>query len=473
MKFIRIVPLASALGLFFSLPPVYAETLSLDSYLDSVRKTSEDIRAVEIDIRSLEAEIDARDLELSPILDLELNRFSDDRENFSTNNEIKGRSAALSITQPLASGTRLSLLSESEILRFKTAPGTNQYRINWEAGITQSLWQNSFGHQTALRRRRDQNELRGRFLQLTLEREQLLIDFESFYWDIAYSQEELAIRQENLKRSERILSWIRDRFARAAAERTDLLQGEALVSSRELQLQIASDRLKTLQSQLKERLPFEFDIVPDQADLRKERSLSSLVARAGFAPPVPALIDALKAQYESDLLMAEAKLAKDKLKPILDIGYTYGRQGADGSASIAREEARSKNNDYHEVGVVFAAPLSFSLISKSRRAFEANAEAQRFRSIRLQRQSTLQWNDLERTTREQKDRVKTAMKLARFQKEKSEEERARYQKGRTTAFQAITFEQEAAESELLVLQLLVQLRRTESLARTYIQHEPH
>ena len=83
-------------------------------------------------------------------------------------------------------------------------------------------------------------------------------------------------------------------------------------------------------------------------------------------------------------------------------------------------------------------------------------------------QSEVQWDEIERKVGEQKQRLEIARMLAQLQKEKSKEENSRYEKGRTTVFQAITFEQEAAESELLVLQLLNQLRLTEARARLYI-----
>jgi outer membrane protein len=448
-----------------------AQELSLSAYLDQALTQSEDIRAIEMEVQSLRAEIDARDLELSPTLELELNRFWDRRPSFGSNTQISGEGADLTLSKPFATGTEISLLSGLEASRYQSAALGDQNLFNWEVGVSQSLWQNSFGRQTRLRRKRDQSELRTRFLSLMTERQRLLIEYEWLYWDLAYAQEEVRIREENLGRSRRILTWIQNRLRRAAAERIDSLQAEALVTSRDLQLQVARDNLKRIEASLAERFSGISELKPQQTDFHQERALSSLLIPLEFSPSTPILLDALRARAETDYSRYLSQWEKDRLKPVLEVGYAYGQLGLDASRSQARREAFNNSNRYQEVGVVLATPLNFPLISQSRRAFEIRAEAQGLRAERLTRGSEIQWTDLERNVREQKVRVDTALKLSKLQRDKSNEERTRYERGRTTAFQAITFEQEAAESELLVLQLLAQLRRTEAQARAYTQSQ--
>lgn len=441
----------------------------LDSYLEEAFKSSEEIKAIELDILSLQSEIGARELELSPAIAVKVIRFWDNRPSLSSSRQSAGFLTEVELSKPLSTGTTFNLLSGIETAEYHPTPEEEQDLLNWRLGVTQSLWQNSFGRQTALRRQRDQEEIRSRLLALILERQEIVVEFELLYWDIAYAQQEVKIREENLERSRLILSWIRKRIERYAAEQVDLLQGQALVSSRELQLQLASDNLRTLQARLNEKVPLKSEFVPHYEELKTDRKLLSLPADIDFAPSIPVLIETLKAQAEADFLEMKSELESDQLKPILEIGYAYGQQGLSTSFSTAGRDAFSTNNNYHEMGVVFTTPLDFSLIRKSRQATQAAAQAQTMRSVMSRRQSGIQWEDLERTIREQRQRVETARTLADFQHEKSREERIRYEKGRTTAFQAISFEQEAAESELLVLQLQAQLRRTEARARVYIQ----
>lgn len=458
-----------ALFLFFIQAPLLAqsETLSLNDYLHRVSETSEEVRAVDLDIQSLRWEIEARDLELSPTVSAEYLRFWDSRPSSSSSRQTEGHSTEVILHKPLPTGTNLNLSSYLESAEYLNNTD-EQNLLSWQFGVSQSLWQNSFGRQTSLRRQRDREELKSRLLTFLLERQELLMEFEQLYWDIAYTQQELKIREENLDRSRRILSWIEERVGRSAAESVDLLQGQTLVSSRELQLQLSADNLKTLEARLQGKLS-DSEFTPTLDDLKANRDIMTLPASIDFAPSTPVLIDTLQAQAEANFLKATADLESDRLKPVIDIGYSYGQQGFSTSYSTARDQAFSRKNDYHQVGVVFSMPLDFFLVSKSRRAGKAAAEAQNMRAAKFQRQSPIAWEDLERTVEEKKKRVETARKLADLQMKKSEEERSRYEKGRTTVFQAITFEQEAAEGELLVVQLLNQLRQTEAQARIFVQ----
>jgi outer membrane protein TolC len=305
-------------------------------------------------------------------------------------------------------------------------------------------------------------------LALLLQRQEALAVFEELYWDIAATRQELVIREENLERSRRILSWIEERFNRSAAERVDILQAQALVSGRELQLQLAADTLKASQARLKEQISFPGDLVPEDMDLENERPLVSLAARADFAPEYPVLIRSLQSRSEAGLLKAKARLASDQLKPRLELGYSYGQQGFHPSLSGARDQAFSRHNDYHQIGIVFSVPLGRSLIRKARESADIAASSGEIRAQKLERQSSIQWSELERTLSEQKQRLGIARELSRLQHDKSREERLRFEKGRSTAFQAITFEQDAAESQLLVLEQLRQLRQTEARARLFV-----
>ncbi len=458
--------------MFFACAPVslqaQTQNIVLEDFLQNVIKNSEDVRALDLEMQSLKLEIEARDLELSPTFAVDFNHFWDDRPSLSSNYQIKGESTAVTLSKPFATGTSLSLTSSVENAKYRTTPLDDQNLLNWQLGIKQSLWQNSFGRQTSLRRTRDQHELQSRLLTLMLKRQQVLVDFELLYWDIVYAQQAVKITQQNFERSERIFTWIEDRFKRFAAQRVDYLQAQTLVASRDLQRQTANDNLKILQAGLKEKLSvnevFSFSV----EDLQKERDVLSLSVLADFAPQTPVLIESLQAQAQADFFKAKSQLQADELKPVLDVGYSYGQQGLSSSFSDARDQAFSTSNDYHKVEIIFSWPLDFALITKSRLSTELLAKAQDLRSLRSKRQSKISWEDLQRTLVDQKQRVETAQDLAKLQNEKSKEEQSLYEKGKSTAFEAISFEQDAAESELLALQLLTGFRKAQTQARFYV-----
>ncbi|MBP9854507.1 MAG: TolC family protein [Candidatus Omnitrophica bacterium] len=472
MTTLRIILISLLLICFPLISFSESEDVSLDAFLKYAIGHSEDLHAIELDIQALEKEIEARDLELSPTLSAALNKFWDHRPSLSSNFQTTGENIELNLEKPFATGTSLNLLSGIETSEYES-PSDGENLLNWQLGISQSLWQNRFGRQTSFRRERDQAELRNRLLEFLQERQDLLIELELLYWDIAYTAQEYKIREQNLERSQRIFEWMEERFNRSAAERVDLLQTQALVSTRQLELQLTSDHLKTFYANLNKKLLIAEGFTPLEEELKKDRELASLSEQADFAPSTPVLIETLRTQAEAKQLEEEAKFEIDKLKPTLEFGYSYGQQGLNESFSTARRQAFFSSHDYHQVGIVFSVPLDFYLANQSARSFKLKAQAEKIRSIRAARESNVQWDDLKRAISEQKQRLETAIALAKIHQEKSQEERERYKKGRTTAFQAITFEQEAAESELLVLELTAQLRRTETQARNYIYHPDH
>lgn len=445
---------------------VFARDSSLAACLEQFQSSAE-LKALDLDIQSLQLEIQAREFELSPTINVNAVRFWDDRPSLSSSQQSKGFASEVKVIKPFATGTDINLTSGLETSAYRSTLG-DQNLLNWELGVTQSLWKNSFGHQTRLRRQRDQSELQSRLLVLVKKRQDLLIEFETRYWDLAFATQDVRLKEDGLNRSRRILSWIQDRYDRAAAEGIDLLQGRTLVASRELQLQVAQDDFKTAQVLLNERLASQEEITPGPSEMIHKRDLFSLPVRTAYnSENEPVLIDALQSKAEAQFLKLSSELEADKLKPTLQVGYTYGQQGLDTSFSRARDEAFSSNNHYHEIGVLFSMPLDFVSINKSRRSTEAASQAEQFRSVQSHEASVLGWEDLKRTVREQQHRVDKAGELLKLQQDKSREEQARYEKGRTTVFQVLTFEQEAADSEFLLLQVLSQLRRTEAKARIY------
>jgi outer membrane protein TolC len=448
--------------------------LSLNSFLEYAYQHSQDLKAIDLDIKSLQMEIQARELEQSPSVSLEAIRYWEDRPRSSASSsstyQSDSRSIEMILTQPLPTGTRLELSSDLEAAGYSSASQQDQKIFNGQIGVTQSLWQDALGRKTSLRRKRDKQELQSRQLALLSQRQGIIIDLENAYWDLVYALQEESISRENLGRSRRMETWMKDRLARSAAERNDLLQAQALVAQRELQWQLAVDNLESLRADLRGKLPLNDEHTFSMNDLKNDRELSSLLLHWSQAPIIPALIGSLQQEAQAAYLGTQAKLDGEGLKPVLEAGYSYGRRGIDSSASDSLSDAFKGKRDYHQVGVLFSVPLNLSLLSRSSKASLYKAKAQEERSYQAKRQSQIGWEDLSRRIAQQKKRVRTALRLSRLQNEKSREERALYEKGRSTAFQAITFEQEAAQAELLVLQLMTQLRKTESLARNYAYH---
>lgn len=443
-----------------------AQELSLNAYLDQVTHLAGDIKAIDYQKKSLIQEIKSRDSDLITTLDVSLIKFWDHRPTTSSNPQKQGNEYEVSLAKPLPTGTTLNLLSALDQYDYRTV-NDNDNTLDWQAGITQSLWQDSFGHQTRLRRHRDQQELASRLLGLILKEQQVRLILEGYFWDLAYAKEEWRVAELGLKRSQDILTWVEDRYQRMAAIQSDVLQAKALVARRELELEIAQDKLKTVKANIMKQINIE-DIDVLSAALQEDRDIDSLFVRSSMAKSEPVLIETLQAEFEKDAQQTAYKLEVDKSRPALDVGYSYGQRGINSSFSRAREGSFDSSQHYHQVGLTVSIPIDFHVLAASKEAAKLKADAQEVKSSQLKQQSVIGWQDLNRQIMHKRQQVVKAKEIAQLQLAKSQEERQLFEKGKSTAFQVITFEQEASESELLVLELLAQLRRQEAQARLYI-----
>lgn len=460
-------------GLFvFSFHTQAAQVVRLEDVLAIAVKESEELKSFGASLSALEAEIRGRDYVLSSEIKTELSKIKDRREAFTGNTRKSYNLLDVTFTQPFATGTELSFNTGYEIAELNTA---DDKHVDWELSLSQSLWQDFFGRMTTYRRELDSAEFKSRKYGLVNRIQVYLMEVEHLYWELALASRELEIRIENLKRSQRIETWVKNRLARSAADPADLLQAQALVTNRELQIQNLNDRLESAWNQFRGVLPSVQDLgqwKPDLKQLETPRAVNDLIhARKSAISTTPIRLDALALHYETLAAQANARLVDEKLKPSLNLNFAYGQNGVDEKASKAFDEAMENTHTYTKVGLVFSTPLDFGLKNQQRQAANLSAEGQRLRAQRLKRESHVQWQDIQRELGTLQQRIETAEKLFEFQKRKSDQERRRYEQGRTTAFQAITFEQEAAEAELLVLQLQVQMRKTEARARLYTTEE--
>jgi outer membrane protein TolC len=117
--------------------------------------------------------------------------------------------------------------------------------------------------------------------------------------------------------------------------------------------------------------------------------------------------------------------------------------------------------------LVLKSNLDFGLKKKQIEAARSLSEANRKRQEVYEADSKVAWKDYLRQLSDLRLRVKKAQELVRLQRQKAEAERKRYRMGRSTAFQAITFEQDAAESEISLWNLLAAARKKEAEARLF------
>ncbi len=457
-------------------PSQPARKVSLQEFLDLVVNESTQIRSLQMQLRQNLSEIKARELELAPVVSLEASTLFDERENFSQAVNSRSRVLDFTLTKPFSSGTQLKFnagLENLEDLNSTTGPRS---LVDWDLSVSQSLWRNFFGRATASRREADLQEQHQRIVGIAFDRQTKIMELETAYWDYLGSLKERSVREANLGRSLRIEQWLEERLKVSAAETTDYLQAQALVAKRQLDLETVEDRIVKTRARLAGVLNEGFDfeaVTVDERELERSRALEelmfSLELPGADLPSRPQRLDALAARFDALAKKSVAEKAQDEARPRLELVFTYGQTGADNLASTALEEASRPAHTFQKVGVLFTTDMDFSLKQERIRGFQSQAESLDLKATSLEREGQIQLQELYRSLERFKSRIFLARKVGRIQKEKSIEERRRFETGRSTPFQAITFEIDAADAELSVWKLETELRQLEAQARLFLR----
>lgn len=447
-----------------SLPSLAQE--SLDSLIQTARNKSETLRALTKDIESLQAEIIARDVVLSGQLTFQADNYNNNQDAVTFARKTRDRFFNLTYDQPFSTGTLLSMTAGDDRARYDNFGIRNT--ANWEVKLTQSLWRDAFGRQTRLRREGDYAELLNRKAALLYEQQLILIDVESLYWELVFSLKEEQIRIKNIEVSKQLQGWTNQRIKRSAADKSDVLQADALMSSRELDLTAVRNQIQALRNRMRQIFPNQEmgDFMPNLQALTQERELSQLLAEHGNLE-IPKRLDSISTEQMAKQAEAQALKTREQWKPQFDAYISYGQNGI--SDTFNNAWTRAGNNRYSgtHVGVVLKIPLNRHLTSEQEKAAELAAEARRLQAQGQSRSSHISWEELQRQILILKKQVQEAQRLSDFQNSKVKEERRLFRLGRSTVFQLVTFEVDAAEAEVRTYRFLTDLRKAESQARVF------
>ncbi len=430
-------------------------------------KTSPEFRASESAMQAIQLEYETRDLVLQPIAELSAETIKDDRESYSSVVKDRTDTLGLGLSKAFSTGTTVRFEPSWERAMLRNATPRERNTVDWEVGITQSLWRDAFGRGTRLRWDRQDHERREQLARVLGERAQLLINFETLYWEWALAIKEGELRSRNVKRGQEILRWVRARLRRAAAESTDLLQARTHLTS--LEIQLAAIQQKRLQAAAQmERFVPGSNWRPDAEALAANRAAEGLLADWPFDEESQNLrLELLRVRNASRAADVRAREVRESIRPELNLELAYGRNAIDGESTRALRESYEEDHPYTSVGVVFRTGLDVGGEYKKVAASRALAESARQKTEALEAESKVAWQQLRNDIQELQARTAQARELVNLQVRKADEERRRYEMGKTTAFQAITFEQEAAEAEVDLWYLYAELRKTEAKARLF------
>jgi outer membrane protein TolC len=451
-----------------------AQALTLSEYMDQVRSVNKGVSGVQKQAEASGDKMAEANLIFRPSFFVEGGIHSDGKQSnpaLITYDRIEANQYSLGIAQQFSFGLQGKLYYQATQTKYVNSNLTsyggqsNYFDVNPTLELSMPLWGNGFGRssqaQQSLIRASNQAEEFASKAQLKAYE----IEAENTYWSLVATKETVKTQEKALASAEGILQYLRKKSSMRLGEDNDVLQAEALVASRKLELrkaiseeQTARKNFNTQRNVLSDEAPETLDPIP-YVELKK-------ISLPEKRPSDRYDVLASKAQAEAST--ASAKLVAERNKPTLDVFGSYAFNGRSyDSANDARSNLYGGDRGSQSIGIRLNVPLDFSSASKARSGAYLSEIAQKEQYDYKQLLQEKDWNLLGQRLQDAKESLDLAEKLVSAQKAKLEKEKIRFKQGRTTTYQVLLFEQDQSQAEVIRTQIASQLLSLRAGVKAY------
>ncbi|HYX36651.1 MAG TPA: TolC family protein [Oligoflexus sp.] len=443
-----------------------ARTLTLEEYLNQVRSSNQSMKSANATIEATRQREYSSDLNTTPQVFGQVARSVDEKPPSSplSGDKMEALSYSLGVQKAWSFGLQSQLtynLSKIDIERENfppfLAPGVVNPLVglnddstkHWSEGraqldLVQPLWKNWMGREYDLTRETTQAKLSAQRQGEQYKVKALLAQAEFIYWQLALATDAVRTQESALVRFQKIRDWVKNRVNMSLADRADLLQAEAGLKARRFELELTvRDRVSlqrtfnSLRSQQGDRL--EADVMPISS-----RMLSDMTMAAGAIKR----LDIEVARSLEKVAASEVEQWREKFKPEVSVFGSYATNSRDESFGTAATDAFKADKPSMVIGVKFSTPLDRDLINRERSGLVKASEAARLDREQKEFNARQEWEDLVRQLSDAKTRLHLATEIESAQKQKLEYEKNRLERGRTTTYQILLFEQDYSSAQL-------------------------
>jgi outer membrane protein TolC len=182
---------------------------------------------------------------------------------------------------------------------------------------------------------------------------------ESAYWDLKLAYEQVRIRQDSIEIANKLLTDNRERMKAGKGTELDVYQAETGLMLREAQLSEAQQKLREVVSGM-------YTLLSLHAEKQADTLIPVDAPKLGTAPLVYEQSFETSLQFQPDYLIRKSelekeslrlKLARNELKPKLDVSMSYGFNGLGDTPQDAWIDIRDSDFDTWSVGLRLEMPL--------------------------------------------------------------------------------------------------------------------
>lgn len=330
-------------------------------------------------------------------------------------------------------------------------PEPDFYDVFPEFKATVPLWRNFLGKETRSNLGLNEAQADVRALQTEMQLSETLSHIDMAYYTHYTNVENFKAQQELLLRTKKILAWVKGQKQRGLIDVSDVHQAEAALTLRKIDLENSTKELRISARKLNDLRLLNSDevsevLVSSELDLDKLKNSKNLQLKRR---------DLLLKTAQMQMQEKEFQIGRERAKPQLELVVKADWVGRDGTMSQAQTEFQHKDQALYYVGLQFLMPLDAFKYLKVREGFGRMAEGQSLLIESHERQIVLAWQDFIDLGEQLIMQITLLRELEQTQRLKSNAESIRFQRGRTTTFQVLLFEQDyiAARSRRLLAEL--------------------
>jgi outer membrane protein TolC len=442
--------------LLLALLPVWAaaessSVLTLDSYLQQTRTGNEGAQGAMDTMEGSQLRSKEGTLLVAPSAFVNTQLASDAKKNaFFPYDSVTNNVYSLGIVQNTTFGLQGRVYYTLNYWNYQGfRPAIPSYYEGRPAiELNQSLWRNGFGAETrATQDLLEANALATHFGE-SFRLKSILSDAEMTYWRLALARETVKIQRDALERAQKIRDWSSRRVRLHLADQSDLLQAQAAMDLRSLQLEQARNEERAASLAFNQARGIGADNVAEAL----EPPDAERAGRIRIPEVTPPRDDVKAAQQLERATRANATASTQRDLPTFDLFASYALNSQNTGLGQSVSDSFGADRPTKAIGFKFSTPLDFGSMSDSRKGWQKEQAAAEHNYQRRLFDQKREWEDLIQRFRETRANLALARSIEEVQQKKLANEKDRLNHGRTTTYQVLLFEQDYSQSQLSRIQ---------------------
>jgi outer membrane protein TolC len=447
----------SLLTLLLASSTAIAAPLSLDDYLSQVNGKNQDSVAAKIAAEGAQLSVGEASLMYSPNLFIETQWLDDHFRNAllpTAYEKLQTDTYTVGVKQLTPWGLSaivsydLNKLGYINGVDFNTGAVTNRqfYEGTPKIELSLSLWRNLFGSETKAQEEVTRASALAAEYQNRYAVKATRAQAETAYVRLVAARQLAHVYSDSLTLADDMLKFSSKQMRLNLGENSDYLQSQANYEAQKYNLQSAQDSQRVAAREFNRLRNIDSDTVSEDLSL-PEISSVKVPERAEVRDDVRAAQEQVKASG------AQAKMAAERNKPNLEVYGSYALNDRQtGFSDTVSGSFKGGGQHTSVIGVRFNVPLAIGTSMDVVKGYGLQQDAANTLVGQKTFDQEVQWNDLVQQLNESKKRYEIADSLAKIQKKKVENERSRYNRGRTTTYQTLQFSQDYNTSEAARIQ---------------------